>query len=587
MLRRARSSVRLRWLLAPLVLAAGTARAESPPAARLVGPDAVFYAEINRPGTLLDRAADERVQAALEAVPGYKAALQKSDYRQFRAVVDFVAGALGTTWEDGLRDLTGGGVALAIEGREKPERVFLVVYPRDAAFLDRAHAKLLELARKDAADKGNPDPVKEGEHRGIKGYNVAPNEAHAIVDGRLIVANGSETLKAVIDRALDKSGPSLADDAGWKARRAAVAPDALGWAFLRLDRLRAMDKKYAVPDQVDAGATLLFGHWVEAIRKAPWASAALTWTEGKLAADVTLPTPPGGYGKAQGKTVPPATAGAAGLLNPPGTIASLTLWRDLSALWEVRTELLAPEALQGLAQLDTTAGTFFGGRDFGTGVLGALASDWRLVVARQEAKTLDPLPDVKLPAFALVIGLKPDDEEFATRLQAAFQSFVGLANLGAAQEKAPPLMLGSETCEGVTIATSKFQVPKGPPPKGEPVHQRHNFSPSSALVGDHFILSSSLGLTRDLIRSLKSPAKPTDDTLVVAASGAELAGLIEQNRDRLVMQNMLEKGNDKARAEGEIGLLAALARYLGQGTLTSKDRPESLQFRLDFHLGAK
>src|SRR5262249_36757087 len=83
-------------------------------------------------------------------------------------------------------------------------------------------------------------------------------------------------------------------------------------------------------------------------------------------------------------------------------------------------------------------------------------------------------PDVKLPAFALIIDLKPEDEDFHQRLKVAFQSFIGLANLGAAQQKAPPLELGSESFEGVTIATAKFMPPKTDPSEKEPVHGRHN-----------------------------------------------------------------------------------------------------------------
>ena len=106
-------------------------------------------------------------------------------------------------------------------------------------------------------------------------------------------------------------------------------------------------------------------------------------------------------------------------------------------------------------------GPFLGrGRDFGTGVLGALGTDWRLVVARQDPSTLDPMPDDKLPAFALIADLKPDDEEFAIRLKAAFQSFVGLVNLGAAQKGEPPLEQGSEVFEGVTISTASYMVSK-------------------------------------------------------------------------------------------------------------------------------
>jgi hypothetical protein len=272
-------------------------------------------------------------------------------------------------------------------------------------------------------------------------------------------------------------------------------------------------------------------------------------------------------------------------------VLSVGLWRDLAAVWEARTDLFGPEEVQNLAKLDTFAGQFFGGRDFGTGVLGALGTDWRLVAALQDYSAMTPAPDLKLPAFALLIDLKPDDDDFAQRLKVAFQSFIGLANLGAAQTKAPPLELGSETFDDLTISTARFMPAKiapqpGDPKEREPIHYRHNFSPSFVQVGNRFVISSSASLARDLIKSLKSSEGPAQDaTLAAEADGVTLAKLVELNRTRLVMQNMLQKGHDKERAESEVQLLAALMRYLGHARLSIQDGSETMRIGLDFALG--
>src|SRR5207248_6718082 len=90
-----------RWWAGVLALAAmaGSARAEAPRTARLVAPDALFYAEIGRPGRVLDRLADARLQALLEAAPGYREALKKDNVVQLRQVIQVVAHELGTTWQ--------------------------------------------------------------------------------------------------------------------------------------------------------------------------------------------------------------------------------------------------------------------------------------------------------------------------------------------------------------------------------------------------------------------------------------------------------------------------------------------------------
>ncbi len=575
------------WAVFIAMATTATALAGSPRGANWIAGDAVVYLEVARPADLLARLTEAPVPALLESISAYKTYLSSDAYLGQRKAVDAVAARLGTTWDGALVDLLGGGLVVAVEPGTPP-RVILIATPRNPAFLTRALDTLLTTAREDAAARGQPDPIRSAQHRGITGYAPGPKGALAIVDGTLVVAESPETLRIVIDRSIDhpESSRTLTGDSLWQARRSAhLAGDAAAWALLRVDRLRQLDPNaLKVPNEVNPLGTLLFADWVEALRRSPWLSAGLTWTEKRLGAELTLPTPAGGYSDALKRFLPAKGKGARTPIAVKGSIASVALWRDLSSLWEVRSELFTPQVVQGFAQLDTFAGTFFGGRDFGTGVLGALGADWRLIVARQDDSGFDPMPSDKLPAFALVADVKPDDEDFAIRLKVAYQSFVGLVNLGAAQTKAPPLMLGSETVDGVPISTSRFLKPRVVPAAGEPVHSRHNFSPSVAQVGGHFILGSSVGLVRDLIPALKEPAKPTDATLLIEADGAELSALILENRPRLVMQNMLEKGNEKPKAEAEIEFLARVLKTLGRGSLSTLDTADDLRLRVAFSL---
>jgi hypothetical protein len=561
-------------------------------ARRLSAEDAVLYVEVARPEILFDRVTGDRVGRLLKAVPGLEAGLRDNgQVRELTQVVKFLATVLDTTPEAGLRAIVGGGAVLAVEGKAKVERVYLIVTPKDLAFAEKAHAKLVELARQDAEGKGKPDPVKEADYKGVHGFSVDANEAHAIVDGQLVVANGGDALKAWIDRVQDAGavGKPLADDPAWLARRQAQDPEAAAWALARVDRLRAIDPKFYAMEKVDAGALFVFGPWIEAARKADWATASLTWTDARLAANLAVGAPAGSIpASLKGFRPPGPGRGAKAPLAPPGTIASASLWRDLAAVWEARGEIFPPESQQGFAQLDTFAGQFFGGRDFGSGVLGALGQDWRLVVVKQDPAGLNPRPDVLLPGFALVVDLNGEDPDFAQRLLAAYQSFVGLANLGAAQSKAPPLMQGSEAFDGVTISTARFLPPKVAAPGDEPVHIRHNLSPAVAQVGNQFVFSSTVELARAMVKTLKeggdAAAARTDQTLRVEASGRALAALVDQNRERLVEQNILEKGHDRARAESEVDLLRTLATYLGRGTLSATDTADGVGFTLNFAL---
>lgn len=577
---------RIAGLFLGIMVLTGSARgADAPGAVRWIDADSTLvYAELGRPAALLDVAAGERVGQLLRAVPAYGKALESPQYRQFREVVETIARALETTPEEGLRKLLKTAV-LAVEGTHGPERIYLVVTPDDDEFLPRAHAKLIEMARADARDKGRPDPIRELEHRGVQGYSVAPTEAHAIVEGSLVIANGEDPLKTLIDRVKDRGAAEhpLADDPAWQARRAAIDPEAALWTLARLDRLREIDPKRFAPEKVEPGAIFLLGPWIDAARQAGWITLSFTWTEDRLTAEAALPLP-AEAGKLSEAYLPQPGHGASRPVRVPGMIASLSLWRDLSAIWEARGEIFPPESQAGFAQLDTTAGTFFGGRDFGTGVLGALGTNWRLVVARQDPKTLDPTPENILPSFALVLDLKDEDPEFGDRLETAFQSFVGLVNLGSAQSKAPPLRLGSEMFEGVNIATSQFQVRRDPT-SDEPVHLRHNFSPSAARFDGHFVISSSVGLTRDLIHALRQPGETTDAAILAVADGRELARLVDQNREYLINQNVLEKGSPREKAEEEVNLLHQLLDYLGEAEYTADTHDGALRVKLHHNLG--
>lgn len=588
------------WAATAVAAACG---ADAPPAARWVAADALAYVEVLRPEALIDRALSPEVRELLKAIPGLGEQLGKKEVKDLAAVADFVATSLETTAEQAVRDLTAGGIVLAVEGESGPERVVLVVTPRDPAFLERAHAKLVELARSDARTKGNPNPVKTAEHRGVTAYSVGPQEAHALLEGSLVVANGGEALKAVIDRVRGESKVTPISEAEeWRSRRSSLGPDAVAFAFARLEALRKIDPERFGTEKPDGGATFLLGAWYETARKAPWVAACLGLEGDRLSAEVVLPRPADGLDGPLRAFLPGPGRGAAQAVEVPGAILSVSLWRDLSAVWEVRDQILPPETLQGLAQLDSFAGQFFGGRDFGTGVLGALRSDWRLVVANQDYDAMDPKPDTKYPGFALLVGLDPDDREFSVRLQAAFQTFIGLVNLGAAQQKAPPLMLGSEQFEGVTISRGAYLAVEAPardesrPGKGkadaksyDAAGQRFNFSPSAAEVEHTFILSSNVALARALITSLRSEraAPASDATLVAEADGAQLARLVEVNRESLATQNMLQKGNARAAAEAEVDLLARLLRYLGHGRFTVHDGPDASRFAVEFRLQAR
>jgi hypothetical protein len=572
-------------------------------------PDTVVCLELPHPESLIDRLTDPRIQGYLQLLPQYQKFSSGKQVAELRGVAGLIASQLDTTWEQGLRDLTGGGILAEVEvSPGQPPRVHVLITAKKRELLEKTSQVFLKLARQDAQQKGKPDPAGESSHRGLAITSLGGPDgiAYCIADGRLLATNSVKNLERLIDRGIDLAARSgkpagagkadgallaLASSPRWKAIRDKQAPDALVWSFVDLDRLRKIDPaKFAYKDQPDTGITLLFGSWYEAVRKASSAVASIRWSDSELAANVDLAQPKEGRGPAFKGYMPAAGKGAGPLIRPPGTIGSLSLWRDWPAIWESKADLFSPETVQGFAQLDTFAGQFFGVREFGPDVLGAFEPHWRLVVASQDYQSIKPVPDVKYPGVAFVTELNDPDSDFAQRLKVAFQTFVGLSNVDAVQKKGPPFELVSEQVEGVTLATARYMVPKTDTPVATSPDARYNLSPSAAQVGKYFILSTSAGLARALIKDLRSAdgskklTGESPETAVLEADGAELARLLELNRARLAMQLMLSRGETKEKSEAFVEKGLALLRYLGTGRLTVRDEPGATSLKLSFKL---
>ena len=96
---------------------------------------------------------------------------------------------------------------------------------------------------------------------------------------------------------------------------------------------------------------------------------------------------------------------------------------------------------------------------------------------------------------------------------------------------------------------------------------RYNLSPSLAMFDDYMILSSSEGLTRDLITALKSPspgiAPKLDQThTMFQLEGSQLGLILKSNREQMIRQNMVDKGHTQEQAAMEIDTLLTLVQYL-------------------------
>lgn len=564
------------------------ARAQNPSFAHWMPAETLLYVEWAHASELLDQIKQGGWITLANELTTYSNPEAARKFQELQAGIKLVAGALGREPESVFRALSSGGGAIAVQGQNQ---LCIALKAESPDFLRKLSETLVDLARQDARAKRRPASIQILPRAGTTVYQIDNQFSYALKGDLLLASTQGEELARMLDRAGGgEGGASLADQPSLRDRITERAPNAYLWGLVSLTRLRELDPNaFRGKPEDEAGSRLLLGPWVDALRSGDWASLQLApGTDGAWIAQAALHLPPechdprfAGFSPAEGQSPAP-------LLLPDETLLSVSLYRDLEAIWGVLDQLLPPEALPGLAQLDSFAGQFFGGRDFATGVLGALMPHWRFVMLAQNFGENQPEPETKLPGMALVLSLKPGDEEFAIRLQAAFQSFVGLVNLGAAQQKAPPLLLGTEMIDGITIYKSAYLSQNAAGNSGADI--RYNFTPSAARIGDSFVLSSSTQTIRALIPLLKQqpsqqPRSPA--TLLAELNGQALASLIEANRGFLRMRRMLDEGKDRDAAEADVRTLERLARALGRLRIHVAQAHDRVVFEASLTPGSK
>jgi hypothetical protein len=421
----------------------------------LLPSDTPIYLRINEPAKLfLDEFRNPVFLNALKNIPQIGGQLENPQIDQVKMVLGLLSSTEDLSWSEMVRELLAGPAEIALS--PYPQKLVMTVKPKDAARLGRLHAKLLEFIQQDAQTKGNPDPVKKFKHGEIDCFSLAPTEAHAIYGGRFVLASSEKILGDALDvlsgakklpSTLDKE-PRFLD-----AVKSATPDSRQAFGFARMDLIRKSNPgTYTVADDYNPLLALLFGGWVEAYRQADWLGMAIDWKANKPALEAFLPiSAEVAKGELRKAFTPPKGTYAAKPLSVPNQLGTLSLWRDLGKVWNIRENVVTGPALQGLNGLDNGIGQFFGGRDFGTGVLGSLKPDWRVVVAEQDPKTMIPKPDLVLPAFAISVGYDTKDEDFRQRWIIAFQSLIGVLNVVGGQEKAPVLVQNQEDFEGAKI----------------------------------------------------------------------------------------------------------------------------------------
>lgn len=552
-----------------LVLALPVAAEEGPLSDRLPK-GATAYFEARDLGRKLDDVLASPLAAALRDSAGLKRALASPQMAQALFAEAFVKGATGHDFQGLFRAIAGREIAAAAYG--SPQRLLLL------ARVDPKAAEQI-LAGAEILTKQQRAVVVPADGTLPALWQLGP--AFLCLDGDVLAASTDQILLGVVR---GRAGEGLAGDGRLEeARRAAGRGDAFGFVDLTVHAPgRKAGKAKDVGEALIAG---LIGHVGAA---APWAALRLDLARDgdglRLAARAIAPVP---------AELPPAVHDAyMGTLEPfpfalpEDAIGLVRLRRSLPALWTNRDALVAEREIPKLVEFETNFGNLTGGMDFVEQFLPSLKGAEMTFLATRRAWPKDaPAPAIRLPQMALLFPVAAT-EEMATKLQVAFQTGIGIVNATQGMMTSSFLTF-TETYDGVLVQYARYLPPsKGELEASQGLPIRYNFEPAAALVDGHYVLATSPGIVKQLIdgRGRSTPAGDGVNAglwLMPAAARESLA----ENREALVADTMLKKGDDRAAAEGKIDLLLDLARYVKGVSFTAEEGPGTFALALDVRLG--
>jgi len=553
-------------LVSVALLVAATFAAENvPPANRWIPKDAVIAVELTRPKAVLEMLTGEKTTAAITRLPLYKQLTSQPKFQEFVNIIRFMELSLGTDWRTAAAKLTGGGITFAILP-EGDGAAVLIVEAQDAEMLEKLHGLLLNQARTEAGNAGQSERVASKEYDGVTAWTFnGGQEAHAIIDSRLVLSNKPEGLRAVLRLRSGGEGESLASNKAYRAARRAAGSKTIARAFVNLKPLMEIPDMAKLLDQERSNplAALMFSGIVEAVRGSSWLSLGLNIDHQSLSLRISADGVAETTGDAAFALPGADGEGAPGNLRVPRRLAAMSLYRDLHEFYASKDELF-PERTSGLIFFENMMGIFFSGRDLTSEVLAQTEPGIRLVVAEQEYDAEVGTPQVKLPGFAVVFKLR-EPEQFKMVVEEAWQKAVGLINFTRGQQAMPGLII-ERPVQGNTTFTTAYFSSVDVEDKAK-LDQRFNFRPSVAMPGEYLILSSTDGLARDIIDALESEkaSEPIVGTnSAVEFDGVQIASILRENRGTLVLGDMVNKGKTREQSEAGIDLMITLVDLLKQ-----------------------
>ncbi|MFN0052850.1 MAG: hypothetical protein ACKV0T_11715 [Planctomycetales bacterium] len=575
--------------IAPALAQGGAAAAEaeaeksSSSLAGLFPSGAAGYVEFSALGELLERIRDSSYRKLIVESPQFRTLEKSPQYQQGDATRRIVEAQLGMDlWQAGkelLRDRLAIGVYPRGEGPGNPAgHVVLLLRGVDPQVLTRVRQRaepFLALAQA---------PLQPAEPFGdIPVWSIKGQAFISFGETWVAAASARDLLTQLLARQSGQgnvSGTALAEEAEFRAMSSQMGSEHVGRAFVNLSLLSRAQGSRLIPPKLDNPlASMFLGGITELAAGSPYLGLTLDVEQQRFRLTSGVQGDSRTLDEAHRVFFSdPAGPGTPSLPDLPSLIGGLAFHLDFANWYRQREQLLEARVLPAFDQFETGIGNLLPGKDVGEDVIPVLGRHLTFVAAPQDYSHLDGRPGMKFPGFGLVVELaKP--EEGHDLLQLFFQTLSSIINLQAAQQNNQPWVMSSETYQGTQISYGRYLKK----PVGDQLPVVYNFMPASARVGNQFIVTSSLGLCRQLVDQLQKPARNEarpNRNFNFEFHPAALADLLETNQ-AVFQARAIQQGTEPERAAEEFSTVMRLIRYFEAFRLSTSVLPEAVQVQFE------
>ncbi|HUP76968.1 MAG TPA: hypothetical protein VM260_00305, partial [Pirellula sp.] len=178
---------------------AKTGMASEPVVRKILPASTAIYFEAKSLESVLENPLSKHLQNS----KAFKNLWRMPEVMKLRGAITLFEFAVGDKIDSLAKSLTADGFHFAVDN--KTEGAVLLSCTESQEWIEEYLQKLVKLAKTDAKSKNQPDPIRETEYRGVRGYEFQKLTVGNI--GRLlIITNKAELGKNIIDRHRDSTG---------------------------------------------------------------------------------------------------------------------------------------------------------------------------------------------------------------------------------------------------------------------------------------------------------------------------------------------------------------------------------------------